>query len=181
MTASIARPISEARADFIRTLLTERAVPAAAASRLLDGLDAGTVDSRAATDAIDWLKRQPRAAAAAAPTGLPAADVVPAGRYAIPTGDTAANRLAFYRVDRPTEGRWAGFVFVKLIVSDDEQRLSRAAAATILARIAEIGAAAASAAYGTEIGACGVCGRTLTNDASRAAGIGPICAAANGW
>lgn len=30
--------------------------------------------------------------------------------------------------------------------------------------------------YGREIGRCGHCGTTLTNEASRAAGIGPVCA-----
>lgn len=107
--------------------------------------------------------------------------VVPAGRYAIETGDGATNALAFYKVDRPTEGRWAGYVFVKLLVSDNEQRLSREASATVLRNIAAVGAQAASARYGHEIGECGVCGRTLTNDESRARGIGPICADKAGW
>jgi uncharacterized ferredoxin-like protein len=99
----------------------------------------------------------------------------------VATEDGAVNELAFYKVDRPTEGRWAGFVFVKLIVSDDEQRLSKAASAAVLAKIAAVGAEAASAAYGLEIGECGVCSRTLTNDASRERGIGPVCAEKMGW
>ncbi|QPX62159.1 hypothetical protein PBI_INDLOVU_44 [Mycobacterium phage Indlovu] len=112
---------------------------------------------------------------------FPSADVVPAGRYAIETEDGATNALAFYKVDRPTEGRWAGYVFVKLMVSDGEQRMSFAASKSIMAKIAEAGAEAASARYGHEIGECGVCGRTLTNDDSRARGIGPVCASKNGW
>ena len=40
---------------------------------------------------------------------------------------------------------------------------------------------AASVRYGHEIGACGVCGRTLTDSDSRERGIGPICAAKMGW
>ena len=51
----------------------------------------------------------------------------------------------------------------------------------ILARIAAVGAEAASARYGHEIGECGICGRQLTNDESRARGIGPVCAAKAGW
>jgi hypothetical protein len=35
----------------------------------------------------------------------------------------------------------------------------------------------AMAKYGRELKHCGLCGRTLTNDASRAIGIGPECAA----
>lgn len=106
---------------------------------------------------------------------------VPAGRYAVETNEGAVNTLAFYKVDRPTEGRWAGYVFVKHIVSDGEQRLSQAAGKAILAKITEVGAEVASARYGHEIGECGVCGRTLTNDESRARGIGPVCAAKSGW
>jgi hypothetical protein len=116
--------------------------------------------------------------AVAAPVGI---DAVPAGRYAIETSAGATNELAFYKVDRPTEGKWAGRVFVKLMVSDEEQRLSQKQGLAILGKIAEAGAAAASARYGHEIGECGVCGRTLTNDESRERGIGPICAAKNDW
>jgi hypothetical protein len=36
--------------------------------------------------------------------------------------------------------------------------------------------AVASTTYGVEIGQCGRCGRTLTDEVSRAAGIGPVCA-----
>lgn len=34
---------------------------------------------------------------------------------------------------------------------------------------------AAAALYGQELGHCGLCGRELTDDESRAAGIGPVC------
>lgn len=106
---------------------------------------------------------------------------VPAGRYAVATNDGAVNALAFYKVDRPETGKWAGYVFVKHITGDDEQRLSRSAAAGVLAKIEAAGAEAAMALYGHEIGACGMCARQLTNDESRARGIGPICAAKAGW
>ena len=103
------------------------------------------------------------------------------GRYAIPTQEGATNELAFYKVDRPTEGRWAGYVFVKRLVGPEEQRLSQKQSAAILAKIGEFGAEKASKLYGKEIGHCGVCGRRLTNDESREAGIGPICAQGLGW
>lgn len=113
--------------------------------------------------------------------GRPSETEVPAGRYAVETEDGATNGLAFYKVDRPTDGKWAGYVFVKLMQSDEEQRMSRSAGDAILRKIAAVGAEAASARYGHEIGACGLCGRTLTNDESRVRGIGPICAAKAGW
>jgi len=141
--------------------------------------------SRHISATIEWLKHSSspavKAANSAPATALPSAEIVPAGRYAIETESGAINELAFYKVDRPTEGRWAGKVFVKLMISDGEQRLSWATTKTVLAKIAEVGAAAASARYGHEIGECGVCGRTLTNDESRERGIGPVCAAKNSW
>lgn len=137
---------------------------------------------------IDWLKTQPAHKAVEredtfgpSVSDLPRADIVPAGRYAIDTNDGAHNDIAFYRVDRPDEGRWAGYVFVKLLVGGDEQRVPFAMTRGVLLRIAEVGAEAASLRYGREIGECGVCGITLTNDESRARGIGPICAAKAGW
>ena len=111
----------------------------------------------------------------------PALPDVPAGRYAVATEAGAINTLAFYKVDRPVEGRWAGRVFVQHIVGGDEERLSPATSRAILAKIAEAGPEAASAAYGREIGQCGVCARPLTNDISRARGIGPVCAEKKGW
>lgn len=45
----------------------------------------------------------------------------------------------------------------------------------IAKRIQEAGPYEAMIRYGQEIGACGHCGRDLTNEESRAAGIGPIC------
>lgn len=132
--------------------------------------------------ALDRMDAEAKVDAPAPVAGTDAyADSVPAGRYAIDTQVHAVNGTAFYKVDRPTEGKWAGRVFVKQIISDDEQRLSQKQGLGILARIAEVGAEAAAARYGHEIGECGMCGRTLTNDVSRERGIGPVCAAKAGW
>jgi len=106
---------------------------------------------------------------------------VPAGRYGIHTKDDAANKLAFYVVDRPEEGKWAGKVFVSMLISDNKQRLPFAIQAAVLRKIAAVGAETASATYGWEFKRCGVCGRGLTNDDSRERGIGPVCAAKMGW
>lgn len=108
---------------------------------------------------------------------------VPAGRYAVETNDGAVNDLAFYKVDRPTEGRWSGYVFVKMIVGggNDVELGTGQSAKAALRKIAAAGAEAAAARYGHELGECGMCGRTLTNDESRARGIGPVCATKAGW
>ena len=177
---TVAREATESQITYLRSLMMDKAarlgLDAAEASAKLDAW-LPTLDINHASAHIgftlDALKALPKVQA-------PAVDV-PAGRYAVATEDGATNALAFYKVDRPTEGRWAGYTFVKLIVSDDEQRLSRAASQAVLAKIAEVGPAEASALYGHEIGSCGVCGRTLTNDESRARGIGPVCIERMGW
>ena len=122
-----------------------------------------------------WLKANAPGVSAA-----PVSTEVPAGRYAVATEDGATNALAFYKVDRPTEGKWAGYTFVKLILGGhQEQRMSRAAGEAILRKIA-LDPEAASQAYGREMGQCGRCGLPLTNDESRAYGIGPDCRK-KGW
>jgi hypothetical protein len=97
---------------------------------------------------------------------------VPAGRYAVPGDDGV---IKFYRVDKPTEGTWAGRTFVKVRAGDDWLPVRYATARQgILRKIGE-DVRAASIRYGLELGQCGVCGRTLTNPESIAKGIGPVC------
>jgi hypothetical protein len=93
-------------------------------------------------------------------------DQVPDGRYAIDGTDATS----FYRVRRH-----AGRVYVDLQVSDDFHRLGLPQTVSVLERIAQ-DANAALLRYGREIGVCGRCGRILTDETSRAQGIGPICA-----
>lgn len=103
---------------------------------------------------------------------------VPAGRYALVNDDDV---VKFYRVDRPVTGRWAGYTFVKVQASDDLYPVKNAAdRQRILAAIA-VDPRKASILYGKEIGACGVCGKTLTDPESIANGIGPVCAKNKGW
>lgn len=106
---------------------------------------------------------------------------VPEGRYALPTLEGADNEIAFYRVDRPTEGRWAGKVFACRLSGGEEIKLGRDGTARLVTKIAQFGPELASALYGQNIGRCGICNITLTNDVSRARGIGPKCAAKHGW
>ena len=179
-------PASEGRAKLIRNLLAERVVPADASARLNERLEKGLVNTEQAIEAIEWLKSRDRVEVVTARSKggfdpFPSAEVVPEGRYAVATEPGATNSLAFYKVDRPTSGKWAGRVFVKLMISDDEQGLSYAASKTVLGKIAAVGAEQASAAYGLHIKRCGICHRTLTNEDSQKRGIGPDCAAKMGW
>lgn len=144
------------------------------ASKLIDLLS-----TLARIDRVELVKDATETEARATNDGAKIAEV-PAGRYAVATDDGATNELAFYKVDHG-KGRWAGRVFVSRLVGGHEDiRVTGKAALTILAKIA-VDAEAASARYGKEIGRCGVCHTTLTNDESRARGIGPKCAAKAGW
>lgn len=184
---STVAPATGPQLGLIAKLRDEKKLDAAGVAWINERLSNGSFTKASARKTIDRLlvldpkvakgaKRHP-----ANDATIPAADIVPEGRYAVPTEDGALNKLAFYKVDRPTEGKWAGYVFVKLMLSDNEQRMSKAAGAAILAKIAQVGAANASAAYGREFKHCGVCGRGLTNDESRKVGIGPDCRAKLGW
>lgn len=93
------------------------------------------------------------------------------GRYAVEMD----GKLRFFHVSKPAEGKWAGFTFVKEQASDDLYRVRGERAATAIRTLSE-DPQAAMIRYGMELGKCGVCGRTLTDEESRANGIGPICA-----
>lgn len=100
------------------------------------------------------------------------ATTIPNGHYAI----TFTNGVTrFFKVNTPTKGKWAGRTFLDIQASDDYYPVRDAAKrATVLSQIT-LDPMAASAAYGRQIGSCGVCGRTLTDETSRAQGIGPVC------
>lgn len=178
-------PMSEPQAKLILALLTERVIDAKLAQDIREAVEAKRFDWARAKNGITYLMSLPRVQAPTGPTGrtsTPAAERFPEvieGRYAV---DTDEGHLAFYKVDRPTEGKWAGYVFVKVQASDDEHPIrGRAAADAILAKIAAAGVKAASERYGQELGSCSICGRTLTDETSRELGIGPVCRAATGW
>lgn len=103
---------------------------------------------------------------------------VPAGHYAV-TGDDGTTD--FYRVDRPQSGKWAGYTFVKLQLSDYYERIPMKNMQTILNKIVEAGVRESAIRYGMELGRCSICNRTLTNPESIEAGIGPVCAGRRGW
>ena len=97
---------------------------------------------------------------------------VPDGYYAVEVDGVTK----FYKVNTPLQGKWKGFTFVEVQASDDFWPLrDRAARARVLGLVAK-DVRGALVLYGRKIGRCGVCGRTLTDEESRAAGIGPVCA-----
>lgn len=98
----------------------------------------------------------------------PAAEVAD-GRYAVEHEGT----LKFFKVKN---GHRAGFVFLDVQASDDWHAIRNVARIREIVAIIAQNPEAAMIRYGHELGECGRCGRTLTDEASRAAGIGPVCA-----
>lgn len=120
------------------------------------------------------------APAPAAPAGLDLTGLV-SGRYAAPGG----SRLKL-EVDVVAKGKWAGWVFVRnaaeygpgagerLGAQRPGQEYKGRAVDALAAVLAD--PKAAMAAYGHLTGTCGACGRHLEDEASIAAGMGPVCA-----
>jgi uncharacterized protein DUF6011 len=98
----------------------------------------------------------------------PAAEVAD-GRYAVEEDGV----LKFFKV---TNGRVPGFVFLDVQASDEWHAIRNVTRIKAIVALIAKDAHAAMIRYGHELGECGRCGRTLTDEASRAAGIGPICA-----
>lgn len=101
--------------------------------------------------------------------------VVPEGNYALPTPADDLNPIKFYRI-WIGERKWHCYVYA----SDETYPLSYPVEVAILKQIA-LNPGEAAIRYGHEKGQCGICGRGLTRGRSRAAGIGPVCAAKWGW
>jgi hypothetical protein len=100
---------------------------------------------------------------------------IPAGFYAT-TSRTGNNDLDFWKVDRPTEGRWAGYVFVSRVIGGrPEQTMRKHEKTQALQAIRQAGPEKAAQKYGQEIGRCYRCNRHLTDETSRSLGIGPDC------
>lgn len=179
-------PMTERQGSFIRGLDAERQVPVAGSTereafliaRLEDVIGGGKSVSKAeASDVIGWLQGLPvatavRPAQRPVPTALP---VIPEGHYAVPSR-TGSNDLDFFRVDRPTDGRWAGRTFVKRVIGGKPDQAVRGGETRLaLEAIAAAGVQESAVLYGREIGRCYRCNRALTDETSRALGIGPDC------
>lgn len=102
---------------------------------------------------------------------------IPAGHYAVPSL-TGNNDLDFFRVDKPTEGKWAGYIFVKRVIGGrPDNRVTKTTKFQALNAIRQAGPAAAAMLYARELGRCSTCNRHLTDEISRRVGKGPECRA----
>lgn len=163
---------SPAQIKFITDLARERDVTDEQRD-FVNQVESGkiTLTKAQASRLIEALQAKPKVARrAAAPAQAPA---VENGRYAIDYNGV----LKFFKVNTPTEGRWAGFTFVDAQGGPELYPVKdRAYKADVLALIAA-DATEAMLRYGRELGHCGHCGRALTDELSRYLGIGPVCRA----
>ena len=172
------RPASDRQLRFLAALLDEREIPATAEAtaeeRRAKGkalVASGRMTSAQASKSIEFLLGQPK---------LPEQGIadVPAGRYALVEEDGVTR---FYKVDRPTEGRWEGMTFLSIFASSETHPIKdRRRKARVLAEIAA-DVEGSLRRYGHELGHCGVCGRELTDETSRERGIGPVCYEKGGY
>ena len=184
-----ARPARKTATDkqiaFCRRLAAERGIEFLTdGTDITDDLAMQALDRFVISDQIDLLMKAPRPVA---PTPAPVDGPIDGldlttlygGRYAA----TIDGVTKFFKIDKATEGKWAGWVFVKIQASDDLHRqgsqkpgAAYKGASEDYLRAIVANEEAAFALYGHELGACGVCGRTLTDEVSRERGIGPVCA-----
>ena len=94
------------------------------------------------------------------------------GHYAL--YHTIEKKVYHFKVDMPTDGRWAGYTFLNQITGDTRTAIRGAQKAQIVNAIKRDPIKCA-ALYGTTTGTCGICHRTLTVKESVDRGIGPVC------
>jgi hypothetical protein len=101
-------------------------------------------------------------------------DSILQGFYAIPGRD--GRELDFYYVQKPSEGKWSGWTFLKMVVGGKPNIPIRkwAIVRDVLSQISNDPARAAWL-YGTNIGNCDKCNKHLTDATSRQHGRGPDC------
>jgi hypothetical protein len=189
-TARVAEHLAPAASDkqvgFINNLASERNVASlpAATARTLAAVQRGHYASRREASAlIDALQAIPRDQRPPHTTGLGALyDQVPDGRYAVEHG---GQPVRFYRVGT---GEATGRRWMMIQASDDLHRIGYQQKVEALTEVAK-DTQAAMIRYGRELGHCGRCGRTLTDDkhagpdglTSLQRGIGPDCAEMLGY
>lgn len=161
-------------ADLTRDITALNAEAGAQAQAYTDGMTANGLWTPGREGKVSvWIdrlkaKRAALRAVAPVPTATPAPEVED-GRYAVEEDGV----LKFFKVKN---GNRAGMVFLDVQASDDWHAIRSTSRIRIILALIAQDPQAAMIRYGHELGECGRCGRTLTDEASRAAGIGPVCA-----
>lgn len=104
-------------------------------------------------------------------------------RFAVDTEEGATNTIAFWWIV-PGKNHHEGKFWLRQVIGGQgavRVRLSVEAMISIAEKIIAAGPQEAMIRFGLELETCGSCGRELTNDGSRAAGIGPKCRDNAAW
>jgi hypothetical protein len=86
-----------------------------------------------------------------------------------------SDTLKFLRIKKMISGRYAGRVFVDSMGSDTGYAVKSPATLSMYLTAVLADPVAAARRFADELGQCSDCGRPLTNEESRARGIGPDC------
>lgn len=168
-------PASEPQLDWIRDLSQTKEMSEEQAVFLAKVFQGERpITKGLASKIIDFLKEAPRKQ-----MSTDAWPDVPAGRYAVV--DPKDELLKFYLVEKPQEGKWKNYTFLKVYASEELWDIRDKHHRTQILREIQKDPRAAAILFGKETRRCGICGRRLTKQESRELGIGPICAARHGW
>lgn len=130
-----------------------------------------------ASELITWFLRQPdKPREQAATTADKKQTGLKDGYYAVKGVEGHKNEISFFRLRSPKNGNWVGWQFLDQVVGHGKRYPVKGDARDkVVALINEQDPVKCQQLYGQEIGACGRCGRELTDDTSRSRGIGPDC------
>lgn len=171
-------PASDKQAQYVLGLQDERQLPEGYTLRTMETIMLMEKDAVSAD--INFLKTLPRKGGGSTTTRKQY--VMPAGRYAIQHSETGV--WWFFEVNKPTEGRWFGYTFIKRLIGAPGQYNKVALTASERAGwldAIERDPKQAMVDYGLQSGVCGRCSSPLTDPDSLARGLGPVCAGKSGW
>jgi hypothetical protein len=160
------QPATDKQVAFIERLRVERGVP------VLKGL---SFTKREATMEIERLLAMPKAPPASHPQAATKAEPLTDGMY--------RKDETIYKIQRAVHG--SGHLYAKRLVPGDgygaKASFVYAPGAMKVLTLADKMTLAEAKEWGALYGTCCVCGRTLTNEQSIEAGIGPVCAGKGQW
>lgn len=168
-------PVTDGQMRFIETLMAQRDY--SSIKQQVDTLLNGPMSKGTASDLIGMLKRCGFKKAGNG-TGLDISGLE--GRYAVPGDD---GKLRFIIVDAPgPDSPYHGNRYVKVQASEERYRIGQqyngqtytGKMVDTIRRIVD-NPIEAMRRYGLELGVCGRCGRTLTDEVSRETGFGSTC------
>lgn len=171
------KPASYKQINFLKSLLAEKAVPTDDHSTITHLVQChedghGDLASKQASAYIDFLMKLPRKASAQDGRDKRELPDVPAGTYALraPNGE-----VGFFKVDRPTRGKWAGYTFLAKMEGENHSPIKNyPIKCELLGHIAK-DLEGAARLYGQLTRTCSFCHIKLTDRFSRFYGVGPVC------